>query len=297
MQSNIFENNAFKNFLIEFEPDNPGKDYSSLIREIEDILSDSISIHNRVVFLQGLLNAAIKDNLTMPTIPIQLSQEQFLTLVEKGLVHAYKNKEISAEEVLNTIHSIESIHKFSDVLLSTPYDNRADCWKNTLSAPFATPNVDFARIFNEVKEPVWGRISQIWDELKESVLATSQLEFATSRDLDKEIFQEEFHPENTIDSIEIWKHYLDSLVGLMEDHPKIQRSPAWQQIKSILNIESTWQTFLAQCGLILRENFSTEEIILMQKWISEVKSTDFTVELRLLALLLKSEELIYDSEL
>jgi hypothetical protein len=113
------------------------KQIIALLRDLEILLADPQSAHERIAYLEALSEsgghsgAADRAGSRSP-----LTGEELRKCIKKGLIGAVEDRDVRVHQLLQLAHSIEGLRAFADALYEIPEEQHAPCWKGALEAPF-----------------------------------------------------------------------------------------------------------------------------------------------------------------
>ena len=126
---------VFKDYLSSINTDSDRQ--REALREIQGLLQDSESTNQRIQYLYTLANqSAQMIEGEPPSIPDPLTQQQRKILVEKGIIVAWRDGDVTSEQICKLAHSIDGINALTECLVETPADKHASCWEVALAVPF-----------------------------------------------------------------------------------------------------------------------------------------------------------------
>ncbi len=136
------------------------KDYISLINsdkdkivealdELESLLCDSAFSHQRIIYLQELSGTHIDyPDTEVFAFSNPLNREQYGACIEKGIIKAYQDGDVSAEQLMKLAHSVDGLRAFTDALVEISEKKHASVFKEALAVPFKVVGRDIRKKIN-----------------------------------------------------------------------------------------------------------------------------------------------------
>jgi len=291
--------NVFANFLSGIPEGKGTADLLKTVKAVETLLGNTEAVNQRIAYLESLADCVSEfPEICQKCLVDPLNHDQHVKCVEKGLAKAFKDGDVTFDQIARLAHSIEGLNAFSDVLVEVPDAQKARCWKKALSVPFETPQIDLARILPIApSESVWQQIASSFNQWMDSMapakLAPALGYRGTSAGPGR------FEPDALLTQGKIIAKQLDSLDKLVDELPddvilRIWKRIPWWQLKKFTAEESTWEPFLFNVGKILSSELSASEIQMLNVWVMNKGNLlmQHKSEIRLLELLLKSVYLV-----
>jgi hypothetical protein len=287
------------------------KDYISLktendsqvmdaLKEIENILGDPDASHIRISFLMELSAMSHQiSGLSITLIPDPLSNNQHKKCIEKGLIKAVSDGDVSAEQVFKLAHSVEGLENFSNMLFEIPKSRHASCWAKAMETSFPIPQVNFREVVNiDPKESIILNIASEWISLLQILFPPRRKLALGFRDAAKTRKVKPSSLESPIPRRSPFINALLNMPNLIEfisnDEIKnlMMRFP-WELVRETARSADTLRAFLISVNESLESVYSREELeILAIYFSSEQNQTDrFAGEYKIIALLIKSTDL------
>ena len=140
----------FKDFLTELSSEIDEEKLTGMLRCLEMLLADPEASHKRIAYLEALADSASEfPEIASFAIKDPLTKKQCAVCIEKGLDQAYRDGDVTKEELARLAHSVEGIRSFIDALLDIPEEHLAACWGQPLEPAFELPRVDLTSLFNK----------------------------------------------------------------------------------------------------------------------------------------------------
>ena len=289
----------FSNYLTESSSGKGGSELLQTVKEIEVLLGSAEASYQRIAYLDALgVVASQFPEIGSPVLSDPLTHDQYVKCVEKGLARAYKDGDVSFEQVVKLAHSREGLISLTDVLVEVPESRRARCWTKALRVPFKAPSANLAHIRPmTVKESNWQQITNLaaeWmDALAPSKLVPSLGYRGTAAG------KPEFNLKLNLSHGAIISKHMTSLseIGDDIDDEKIaglwERIP-WKRLKEFIREDASWESFLKQVGIAFYTELKYEDLKMLSDWVPRgVKALpQYRSEIKLLEILVKSTDLV-----
>ena len=291
--------NVFTDFLSGIPQEKGSRDMLKAIKAVETLLGDAETVNQRIAYLESLAECASEfPEVCQKSLDDPLNHDQHIKCIEKGLAKAFKDGDITFDQIAGLAHSIDGLNAFSDALVEVPDTQKARCWKKALSVSFETPQINLARIMPIASsETVWQQISGCFNQWMASMAPAKLAPVMGYRGTSAGPAR--FEPNTALTQGKIMLKQLDNLNKLSGELPDDVILRAWEripwfQLRKYTSEESTWESFLFKVGVILSTEFSSEEIQMLNNWVINKAGSliQYKSEIKLFEILLKSVYLV-----